>query len=655
MPSGKYRRRGRGNGALIPGPMTSTYIDALESVLRSPSSGRDPDLKTALSRLSTEIRARLLRGSDSSVSFIEASVRSLTRVRGSSNAVLRMTCLCDSGQYLFSNGRPAEALIAGAHCEALARQVENKDFLSKAQTLQAMANAELGNVGQAVVQCSSALDIAIEIDHFTRQISVLVNLGIALNYGGLYREAIPCFDRVLGLLNSPRGAEEVDKLGAIGKEFALCALTNKAQSFYELGLCEDGFLAIDQCLRQSGEPVDALTSERRAIREFTCVQLALELGKLATAREHARLCRHYGLGANQRADFHAKVAIALCEVHGGNAERGLDSLERLLPESKAAAHRLTVLDSLIRSYEQMGRPELALERMQEVIVHMHAQRDAGIAAVLAVGPSLQASRLSRSRDLDNLAIREAILREKVTERKLATERIEMFERFAVAADLKEDASGKHGYRVGRLSGLLARRLDWPASSVGALEMTARLHDIGKIAVPDNILSSSQRLGEVDRRFITAHAMVGGELLSNSNMPQLRVAEEIARHHHEWWDGTGYPAKLSGKRIPIHARIVALADVFDALTHGRPYAPAWPIDRALEEIRQRRGTQFDPDLTDAFLALVDDLRREHSDLDAFLGEASRNSPFLQARDKIRIMLEGERQAENIAAAAAETVH
>ncbi|HSW83734.1 MAG TPA: HD domain-containing phosphohydrolase, partial [Usitatibacter sp.] len=151
------------------------------------------------------------------------------------------------------------------------------------------------------------------------------------------------------------------------------------------------------------------------------------------------------------------------------------------------------------------------------------------------------------------------------------------------------------------------------------------------------------------------SLVGGEILAKSNIAQVRLAEEIARHHHECWDGTGYPSKLSGKRIPIHARIVALADVFDALTHGRPYAPAWPIDRAIEEIRNRRGTQFDPDLTDTFLELIEELRGKHSDLDAFLGEAGRNSPFLQARDRIRLMLEGERRAENIAAAAAETVH
>jgi putative two-component system response regulator len=126
-----------------------------------------------------------------------------------------------------------------------------------------------------------------------------------------------------------------------------------------------------------------------------------------------------------------------------------------------------------------------------------------------------------------------------------------------------------------------------------------------------------------------------------------MAEEIARHHHEWWNGEGYPSKLKGKRIPIHARIVALADVFDALTHGRPFSPPWPIDKALDEIRSRRGTQFDPELTDLFLELIDRLRKEHEDLDEYLGRAGKNSPFLQARNRIRQMLAEEREHEKMA--------
>ena len=135
-----------------------------------------------------------------------------------------------------------------------------------------------------------------------------------------------------------------------------------------------------------------------------------------------------------------------------------------------------------------------------------------------------------------------------------------------------------------------------------------------------------------------------KLLSKSNIPLLRVAEEIARFHHEWWNGQGYPSKLAGKRIPIHARIVALADVFDALTHGRPFSKPWPMDRAIEEIRSRKGTQFDPDLTEVFIALIERLRVEHDDLDEYLGRAGRSSPFLQARNKIRLMLADERENE-----------
>ncbi len=248
------------------------------------------------------------------------------------------------------------------------------------------------------------------------------------------------------------------------------------------------------------------------------------------------------------------------------------------------------------------------------------------------------------RDLRALESVEARLRAEVSERELANSRIEMIERLAVTADLKDDFTGEHGYRVGRLSALLASALDWPKDHCNAIDVAARLHDLGKIGVPDRILLNTSELQAAERHFVSTHTVIGAELLSKSNIPQLRVAEEIARHHHEWWDGTGYPSKLSANRIPIHARIVALADMLDALTHGRPFSPPWPIERAIEEIRSRRGTQFDPELTDIFLDLVEKLRVEHPDLDGFLGQASKTSPFLQARNKIQLMLAEERENE-----------
>jgi putative two-component system response regulator len=223
----------------------------------------------------------------------------------------------------------------------------------------------------------------------------------------------------------------------------------------------------------------------------------------------------------------------------------------------------------------------------------------------------------------------------------------MLERLSVTADLKEESSGEHGYRVGRLSSIIAKALGWSNDSLIAIEAAARLHDIGKIAVPDRILLKSMELVDAERHFISTHTLIGAELLAKSNIPQRRMAEEIARCHHEWWNGEGYPEKLAGKRIPIHARIVALADVFDALTHGRPFSSPWPMDRAIEEIRSKKGTQFDPELTDVFLDLIGRLRAEHADLDEYLGRAGRNSPFLQARNKIRLMLAEEREHEKMA--------
>jgi putative two-component system response regulator len=240
--------------------------------------------------------------------------------------------------------------------------------------------------------------------------------------------------------------------------------------------------------------------------------------------------------------------------------------------------------------------------------------------------------------------REALLRAKVAEDNLEWSQIETLERLAVTADLREEASGEHGYRVGKLSSELAEDLGMDSETCLAIDLAARLHDIGKMAIPDQILLTSKELKDAERRLMRQHTTFGGELLAKSNIQRLRLAEEIALYHHEWWDGSGYPKKLAGKRIPMPARIVALADMFDALTHGRPYAEAWDMDRAIEEIRNRRGTQFDPELTDRFVALVSRLRKEHANLDQYLSAAARKSPFLQARRKIKLMLEQERSPE-----------
>jgi hypothetical protein len=181
-------------------------------------------------------------------------------------------------------------------------------------------------------------------------------------------------------------------------------------------------------------------------------------------------------------------------------------------------------------------------------------------------------------------------------------RTETLKRLALAAEYRDDDTYKHTERVARLAGLLAERLDLPDSFVSLLRQASPLHDLGKLAVSDSILLKPGRLTEEEFAEVRKHPGAGAAILAGSQSEVLRLAEEIALTHHEWWDGTGYPARLRGDEIPLSGRIVALADVFDALTNARPYKEAWPIQRARNEILRLAGHQFDPRVAATFYAL-----------------------------------------------------
>ena len=198
-----------------------------------------------------------------------------------------------------------------------------------------------------------------------------------------------------------------------------------------------------------------------------------------------------------------------------------------------------------------------------------------------------------------------MLERRVVERteQLEQSRIEITERLALAAEYRDDETGRHTQRVADTSGLLAEQLMLQPLEVARIRRAAPLHDVGKIAIPDSILLKPGKLTPVELEVIKTHTTVGAEILSGSQSKLLQLAEEIARTHHEHWDGSGYPARLAGEQIPIAGRIVALADVFDALTHERPYKPAWLVSDAAAEIERHAGSQFDPMVVEAFARLT----------------------------------------------------
>lgn len=179
---------------------------------------------------------------------------------------------------------------------------------------------------------------------------------------------------------------------------------------------------------------------------------------------------------------------------------------------------------------------------------------------------------------------------------------ELAQRLAIVAEYRDDETGAHAARVAAVSGAIARELGLPEDSARLIELAAPLHDLGKVAIADAILLKQGPLSDAERAVMQDHTTTGARMLERSEMPVLRVAQAIALSHHERWDGGGYPHRLAGPRIPLPGRIVAIADVFDALTSDRPYKRAWPLGEALAEIRRLRGSHFDPVITDAFLRL-----------------------------------------------------
>ena len=187
------------------------------------------------------------------------------------------------------------------------------------------------------------------------------------------------------------------------------------------------------------------------------------------------------------------------------------------------------------------------------------------------------------------------LEAKVAERtqELEQSQLEVLERLAAAVEYRDDDTGNHTRRVAEVSAMLGQAIGLESTTVELIRRAAPLHDIGKVGIPDSILLKAGPLTGEEFEIMKTHTVIGSRMLSKGRSELVRFSQRIARSHHEWWDGSGYPDRVSGQSIPLEARIVAVADFLDALTHERPYRPAWGIDETLAEIKRRSGSHFDP--------------------------------------------------------------
>jgi putative two-component system response regulator len=199
---------------------------------------------------------------------------------------------------------------------------------------------------------------------------------------------------------------------------------------------------------------------------------------------------------------------------------------------------------------------------------------------------------------------------KVKQRTAELERanFEIINRLMSAAEYRDDDTGSHIQRMSRYAELVAQAMGLPEHRCEQILKASPMHDIGKIGIPDSILLKPGKLTPEEWDVMKSHTTIGANLLANGTSELIQLAETIALTHHEKWNGQGYPNGLSGTSIPLVGRIVAVCDVFDALTSERPYKKAWEVERALEVIRGDSGTHFDPDVVEAFFKVLPEILR-----------------------------------------------
>ncbi len=324
----------------------------------------------------------------------------------------------------------------------------------------------------------------------------------------------------------------------------------------------------------------------------------------------------------------------MVEVYSGLGDVGLSRGMKALEKARQVKPSLReTLLAMVQAHEKAGRPERALALHRELTLHIRKAQHENIVRHQELHlKQLEADEIAQFPP-DLLEEKDAELTQKIAAQTVGAKQGRLLEQMAFTAEMRDDPTGEHCYRVAKLAALLAQAHGESPQTCATIELAARLHDIGKVGIPDTLMQKATLLSDGERQILETHAKTGAELLSRTKVSYGELAEDIARHHHERWDGHGYPDGIFGSAIPLAARIVAVCDVYDAMTHDKAYRRALSGEEALAEMLRGRALQFDPKLIDIFGPMITRLRAEHADLDAFLGQAARQTALTVARQKI----------------------
>lgn len=511
-----------------------------------------------------------------------------------------------------------------------ARLSGERDLLRHALMVQAVLLTDLGNVADAFVALEEGLGLAeAAAEDFRGRAIAWINFGKACYTAYYYADALTAYEQ---------GKAYCDQAGL--RDDGAVALQNIALCCLEINRHERGLAAIREAINLMGEPVTPTQHFARVFAEATFVRLLLaDGGRHVEARERLVFAKR---SAERSASVRAELAVAgiegLLQVYTGSADLGREIVLAHLERARAVPSTMrTALLTAVQALEHAGDAATALSYHREFALLVKRQlREKVLQYTRRQLLAIQ----DPDRAVGSQAIEEhaAALRSRyVNEGPQTAGAAENFLLSqAMMGEAEWDSAGTHVFRVGELVRRLAQAYGLDESTCDAFARSARLHDIGMTAVPRSLKIKSGAFSLEEWSVVEKHCDDGAELIGHCALPYRDFAEAVARHHHECFDGSGYPDSLRGSAIPLSARMTALADLFDVATHDSRHAPALSVDAALTLIEQRSGSQFDPELAKLFVGVVNDLRAQHGEahLDEILSIDARESAMSRIRARIR---------------------
>jgi putative two-component system response regulator len=536
--------------------------------------------------------------------------------------------------HLYFSGCTRYGLELATHGVSLARRIGDLSWLRKTLTVQGIFQSDLHNLPEAFEALSEALDLCDLLNDPLQSFSVWLNLSSALLYAELPALALPAARVALDYARktSPTSRRNISEGQALANIAYACLFTKE----YGLGLrCSRQAIPRYQTVLASAEGVPETFADCSLI--FTSqARLFQRVGLLQEARASLSSAREMvsKIPGHPRAAESLAIATALHDVYSGQIDDGVARLLEFTTNPRSPELIADAWRDLIEAHAFAGRHELAAKYMQQLADHMRRARSSDI----LFHHKRHLDRLTGDHgredpDFTESPARMLPIRSFEWRRHRADERSRLLEDLSVAAELHDDPSGRHPYRVAELARRLAMAVGIQSTESARIASAALLHDVGKVAVPAVILAKPGPLLRDETEVMRTHVTAGAELLASLDIDDKETGIAVVRHHHEWWSGGGYPDGLAGEAIPLSARVVSLAEAFDAMTHDRAYRPRLPIGRTLDLIAERAGHQFDPDLTRVFCALVGDLSNRHPDFDNYLERDFRESGFLKTKRRL----------------------